>query len=63
MACRVFRIVILEVVEDTQMDTLDIVNFYRSNTSDPFVEAELTGDELQQAETNMDLTLLTNLGT
>jgi hypothetical protein len=34
-----------------------------SNDEYPFVEAELTGDELQQAETNMDLTLLTNLGT
>ena len=35
MACRVFRIVILEVMEDTQMDTLDIMNFYCSTTSDP----------------------------
>ncbi|KIM88397.1 hypothetical protein PILCRDRAFT_255837 [Piloderma croceum F 1598] len=35
MACRVFRIVIFGVMKDTQMDTLDIVNFYRSTTSDP----------------------------
>jgi len=34
MACRVFRNIILEVMEDTQLDTLDIVNLYRSNTSD-----------------------------
>ena len=35
MACRVFRVVILGIMEDTQVDTLDIVNFYRSATSDP----------------------------
>jgi hypothetical protein len=35
MACRVFRVVILGIMEDTQMDTLDIANFYRSATSDP----------------------------
>ena len=34
MACRVFRVVILGIMEDTQMDTLDIANFYSSATSD-----------------------------
>ena len=35
MACRVFRVVILGIMEDTQVDTLHIANFYRSATSDP----------------------------
>jgi hypothetical protein len=34
MACRVFRVVILGIIEDTQVDTLDVANFYRSATSD-----------------------------
>jgi hypothetical protein len=33
MACRVFRIVFLGVMKDTQINTSDIVNFYRSTSS------------------------------
>jgi len=36
MACRVFRVVFLGVrMKDTQVDTVDIVKFYRSTTSNP----------------------------
>jgi hypothetical protein len=34
MAYRVFRVVPLGITKDTQADTLDIVNFYRSSNSD-----------------------------
>src|ERR1700733_3849133 len=35
MACHVFQVVILRIMEDIQVDTLDIMNFYCSATSDP----------------------------
>jgi hypothetical protein len=35
MACRVFRIVFLGIMEGTQIDTSDTVSFYRSTTLDP----------------------------
>ena len=35
MACRVFRVVIFRVTEDTQVYTVDSVTFYPSATLDP----------------------------